>query len=282
MPALETHQLDVAVREAAQRLKELNFVSPEVLLLLGTGAEDIVPLLEDAQSLQLDEVPGAPSAWSSSTLMSGKLAGVRVWVCEDILGHTASSWDRAWPVWLSRHCGAGRALITTGASPLPQASPPCSGEGLFIAQDHLMLEASTPLCSLGASKLGPLFPDQGAVHDSAVIKGLKEAADSVGLPCQQGVLACITGPALETPAEQAYHALAGAHATAQNIGGVFHAMAHSGLSGVTLAALLGDETATVEDLVATAQRLAPSLHELILSATALLAVNARAGAHEQL
>ena len=282
MPTQETHQLDVAVREAAQRLKELNFVSPEVLLLLGTGAEDIVPLLEDAQSLQLDEVPGAPSAWSSSTLMSGKLAGVRVWVCEDILGHTASSWDRAWPVWLSRHCGAGRALITTGASPLPQSNPRCSGEGFFIAKDHLMLEASTPLSSLGTSKLGPLFPDQGKVHDSGVIKRMQEAADSVGLPCQQGVLACIAGPALETPAEQAYHALAGAHATAQNIGGVFHAMAHSGLSGVTLAALLGDGTAVVEDLVASAQRLAPSLQELILLATALLAVNARAEAQEQL
>jgi purine nucleoside phosphorylase len=145
-----------------------------------------------------------------------------------------------------------------------------------------MLEASTPLCSLGTSNLGPLFPDQGAVHDSDAIKALQEAADSIGLPCQQGVLACIAGPALETPAEQAFHALAGAHATAQNIGGVFHAMAHSGLSGVTIAALLGDGADSVEDLVASAQRLAPSLQELILSATSLLVVNARAGALEQL
>jgi purine-nucleoside phosphorylase len=173
-------------------------------------------------------------------------------------------------------------LICIGASPLVDAKPATLSEGFFLAEDHLMLEGSTPLHGLSSSNLGPLFPDQASVHDKLARAALLERAQTLGLPCEMGVLACIPGPALETPAEQRYHALAGAHAAAQNAGGLYHAMAHSGLSGLTIAALLGRGDATVEELVATAHKLAPGLIELILAATDLLAVNTRLDAKNQL
>lgn len=282
MPAQQPHELDASVRAASGQLQDSALGAPEVLLLLGTGAGDVLPLLEDAQKLNLGDVSSTPTAWSDSTLTGGKLNGVRVWLCEDSPQADAVSWARPWPLWLARQCGARRILLTLGASPLTHATPPCLTEGFFLAEDHLMLEGSTPLTSLSDSNLGPLFPDQGRVHDKPAHDALALRAQSLGIPCDKGVLACIPGPALETPAEQRYHALAGAHASAQNVGAVYHAMAHSGLSGVTIAALLGEGDAKTEELVAAAQRLAPGLIELILCATELLATNSRREAQEQL
>lgn len=282
MPAQQTLELDTSIREATLQLQESELVAPEVLLLLATGASDVLPLLENPQQLSFEDVSSAPTAWGATVLTAGKLGGVRVWLCEDSPEVDPVSWARSWPIWLARQCGAGRALISLGASPLAHATPACLPEGFFLAEDHLMLEGSTPLRSLTSSKLGPLFPDQGAVHDQIALEALLLRARDLGLPCAKGVLACIPGPALETPAEQRYHALAGAHASAQNVGGLFHAMAHSGLSGITLAALLGVGDAKVEELVASAQRLAPGLIELIVCATEALAINSRSEAKEQL
>lgn len=282
MPEQQTHELDASIREASLHLKDGKIVSPEVLLLLAAGANDVQPLLKDPQHISFADVPGAPAAWRGSSLMSGKLGKTRVWLCEDAPENDPNPWGRAWPIWLARQCGAGRALICLGASPLPHATPADISEGFFLADDHLMLEGSTPLLALSSSNLGPLFPDQAGVHDKLAREALHERARALGLPCEMGVLACVPGPALETPAEQRYHALAGAHASAQNAGSLYHAMAHSGLSGLTIAALLGRCDATVEELVASAQRLAPGLIELIIAATESLAANARLDAEASL
>ena len=282
MPAQHTHELDASVREASLQLRESDFGAPEVLLLLGTGVSDIQTLLEDPQHLNLSDVAGAPKAWSESSLTSGRLGSARVWLCEDAPQADPVSWARSWPIWLARQCGAGRALLSVGASPLTNAKPACQPEGFFLVEDHLMLEGATPLTALSTSNLGPLFPDQGAVHDKPARDALHLQAQALGLPCDRGVIACTPGPTLETPAEQRYHALAGAHASAQSIGALFHAMAHSGLSGLTIAALLGHGEADVEELVASAQRLAPGLTELIPAAVEILATNSRSEAEEQL
>ena len=282
MPAQQPHELDASIREASLQLHDHAIGAPEVLMLLATGAEDVMPLLEDPQELSLSELSSAPTAWTDSVLIGGKLNGVRVWLCEDSPRTDVTAWARPWLIWLARQCGAGRALLTIGASALTHATEPCQPEGFFLAADHLMLEGATPLRALSHSNLGPLFPDQGCVHDTTAQEALLLRARSLGLPCDAGVLACIPGPALETPAEQRYHALAGAHASAQNVGALYHAMAHSGLSSITIAALLGEGDAKVEDLVASAQRLAPGLIELIVCATELLGSNSRAEAEGQL
>ncbi len=282
MGGQQTHELDASIREAQSQLLDGGFGAPEVLLLLATGASDIEPLLENTQKLSFGEIQGAPKAWSATSLSSGKLGETRVWLCEDTPQNDPAPWARSWPIWLARQCGAGRALLSIGASPLPAAAPACQPEGFLLVEDHLMLEGSTPLLSLSSSNLGPLFPDQGGVHDKAARDELLTRAKASGLPCEKGVMACIPGPALETPAEQRYHALAGAHASAQNLGSLYHAMAHSGLSSLTIAALLGKGDAAMEDLIASAQRLAPGLAELIPTAVEILAHNGRQDAKEQL
>lgn len=272
----QTHALDASIRSASKSLGESEICGPEVLMLLATGAGDVTALLEDKHQVNLNDLESAPEAWREQPLISGVLNDARVWVIEDAPIEDSCTWARPWPIWLARQCGAGRALLSIGASPLTCSPSSTISEGFFFPADHISLEGSTPLRGLSTSNLGPLFPDQGAVHDSEARKLILAKARALGLPCEEGVLACTLGPTLETPAEQSFHATAGAHASAQNTAGLYHAMAHAGLKGATIAPLLGEGTATVEDLLISAQRLAPGLQELLILGAEVLAANARA------
>jgi purine-nucleoside phosphorylase len=272
----KAHALDASIRSASKLLRESEACAPEVLMLLATGTSDVAPLLEERHQVSLNDLASAPEAWRGQQLISGNLNGARVWLIEDAPLEDSCSWSRPWPIWLARQCGAGRALLSVGANPLTCAPSGTISEGFFFPTDHLALEGSTPLRGLSTSNLGPLFPDQGAVHDTKARAQILRQAAALGLHCAEGVLACTLGPTLETPAEQSFHAAAGAHASAQNTAGLYHAMAHAGLKGATIAPLLGEGTSSVEELLHAAQRLAPSLLELLVLGVEVLAVNARA------
>jgi purine-nucleoside phosphorylase len=172
--------------------------------------------------------------------------------------------------------------VTAAGSALPLGDDSNIEEDYLFVSDHLALDGASTLRGLAQSNLGPLFPDQGRVHDDVLRSELIKAGQRKGLPCAEGVLACAPGPAIETPAEREYYARAGAHASAQELGAVFHAMAHSGLSGITLIAILGDPDVSVEELLKASTRLAPGLSELIQAAIDPLAARSRLELEEEL
>jgi len=276
------HELDVSVREAVLELESMNFTSPEIFLLLGTGADDLAQMLETPAEISLSQLSTCPPAWQSGTLCAGHIHGVRVWALTDAPDPDPAYWARAWPIWLARVAGAGSCLVTAAGSALTAQEGTKTQEGHFFVADHISLDGSSALRGLGHSNLGPLFPDQGMVHNAALRSELIKEAMRRGLPCAEGVVACTPGPALETPAEREYFARAGAHATSQDLGAVFHAMAHSGLYGLTLITLIGNPGDTVEDLMDHSTRLAPDLLELIESAIDPLADRSRLEKEEEL
>jgi purine-nucleoside phosphorylase len=276
------HALDASVREAVLELESMNFTSPEVFLLLGTGSGDLTRLLEDPAEVSLSELPSCPKAWMGGSLCAGEIRGVRIWVLTDAPQTGDASWARAWPVWLSRTAGAGACLVTAAGCALPGHDDSELQDGYLFVSDHLALDGSSALRGLARSNLGPLFPDQGRVHDATSRAALVKEGERRGLACSEGILACTPGPALETPAERAYFAQAGAQASAQDLGAVFHAMAHSGLCGLTIVALLGDPEASVEELLEASTRLAPGLCELIEAAIDPLAERSRQELGEEL
>ena len=282
MSAKATHELDASVREANLQLESLNFTAPEIFLLLGTGVEDLTRLLEDCVELSMSELSSCPPAWKDRSLFAGRVGGVRVWALSDDPEHDPVAWARAWPIWLARAAGAGACLITTAGIALPEPNDPHLSEGFLFVSDHLVLGGESPLRGLSQSNLGPLFPDQGRVHDAALRASLLKKGRTKGLPCSEGVLACVPGPSLETPAEREYYNRAGADASAQNLGGVLHAMAHCGLGGVTLVTLLGGQDSSIERMLESSSRLAPGLAELIETSIDPLATRARDERREEL
>jgi purine-nucleoside phosphorylase len=137
---------------------------------------------------------------------------------------------------------------------------------IALVRDHINLSGRTPLVGLTESRLGPLFPDQSRLHHQELRKQALVAARKLGLACCEAVVACVSGPTLETPAERRFWAQAGADVAVQELVNTLHACAHAGLSVLELVALTdrGEGVQDMAGLVSRALAIAPGLEDLLL------------------
>jgi len=271
---MQTPTLDAAVFPAAEAL-ERSAGRPDALLWLGTGIETLVGRIEDPRRRTLGEFAGVPAPWRAAELVGGKLEGVAVWLLADAPGPLefgeesggVPPWARAFPCWLARAAGARVCLHTSSGVALrgPEIEEPLPIGALAAVSDHLNLSGRTPLLGMGATRLGPLFPDQSRVHDQRLRASALRWAASAGVELHEAVAACTTGPTLDTQAELAWLARTGARIAVQQLAGPLVACAHAGLSTLALVALTDDGSRPLElaRLVDRAERAAPLVEDLV-------------------
>jgi purine nucleoside phosphorylase len=290
--------LDVAVASALSELAHLELELPAALIHPATGAALFATRLERVRRLALIELAGTPAVWSEVALFSGELAGVPVWLIEDAPGSPEQggleragepAWARGFPVWLAAAAGAGALVHTSaGVALAPEGAPSdalSDGAGsLLVARDHLNLSGRTPLLGLADSELGPLFPDCSALHDAELRERALESARTLSVAVREGVVACVAGPALETPAERRFWARAGADVAVQELQNPLLAAAHARLPVLELVCVTdsGDATVDMRGMLQRADALAPALDELIARLVPALAARAQAGGEEEL
>jgi purine-nucleoside phosphorylase len=145
---------------------------------------------------------------------------------------------------------------------------------LMVIKDHINLTGENPLIGDNDDDWGPRFPDMTAAYDRALAQCSRRAADSLGIALKSGVYAGLKGPSLETPAEVRYLQNIGADAVGfstvmENIAAVHAGMRVLGLSTITN---INDPDhavpASVEDIIAAANRSAPVLSRLIRAVVA--------------
>jgi purine-nucleoside phosphorylase len=273
--------LDEAVFAAAAALEERHVPAPSALLWSTPGLGLLTGRLEEAGRLPLERLPRVPTGWRDALLHWGRLAGLGVWMLEAPIApaeRVEAPWEPAWPVWLAAAAGASTLLHCSVCAALGAAQPGV----IAVARDHLNLSGRSPLAGLGASRLGPMFPDQSLLHDGPLRLAALSACEKLGLVGLEAVFACVGGPALETPAEQRWHRTAGADVSVQGLAAPLLAAAHAGLGVLALSPVLvgAGERADVARLAATAQRLAPALEDLLLEVAAGAAERARLALEE--
>ncbi len=75
---------------------------------------------------------------------------------------------------------------------------------LLLIHDHLNLMGDNPLIGLSREPEGvDGFVEMAKAYDASLLDLAESRAASVGVPTRRGVLACVTGPTYETPAEAA-------------------------------------------------------------------------------
>ncbi len=271
---MSSNPLDAAVFDASKELRGRGAPEPEVLFLLGTGLGLLPSKLSSSWRLPLESIAGVPTAWRGATLIAGDVRGVTFWLIEDAPheegGRVAAAmpsehaWARAFPVWLAACSGATICVHTSAGTALGDDQPGAQPPVLAFGSDHLNLSGQTPLLGLGESRLGALFPDQTTVHHARLRERALWHAERLGIPSMQGVLACTSGPSLETPAERVYFQRAGGDVAVQDLAAPLIAAAHSGLSCLSIVGLLPQEPGIdVRRLLEGAEVIAPALEELI-------------------
>jgi len=260
-----------AIEHAAAVVRGRFGVRPDAAIILGTGLGRLATEVDTHAVIEYADIPGFPlSTVESHTgrLLCGTLGGKTV-VAMQGRSHRYEGYSLqhvTFPVRVMRALGAKTLIVSNacgGLNPLWAA-----GEVMLIA-DHINLLGDNPLIGPNDDRLGPRFPDLSAPYDAELRELARRVAAQTEITLREGVYVAVTGPNLETRAEYRFLRAIGADvvgiSTVPEVVVAIHAgMRVLGLSIITDMCLPDAlEPATVEGIIAVANRAEPILAELV-------------------
>lgn len=186
-------------RDAALVRKKLGEHSFDFAVILGSGLSASADTFDHPVSLDYIELKSAPATTipgHSGTLTACHLDDLRILVFQGRFHcyQGLSAFDAAWPVRLSAALGVTHLLATSAVGSIsPDLSP---GDFVFI-RDHINLLGDNPLRGLTP----PVFIDLVGLYQPHLYAPFKRLFSAQGSSLHRGVLAAMSGPSYETPAE---------------------------------------------------------------------------------
>jgi len=264
------------VRQTAAFLESKLDRKPETGVITGTGLGEAVGPLEDALAMNYADIPNFPVSTvvgHSGRLMAGRLAGYPVMVMQGRV-HLYEGYAPetvTFPVRVMQALGVRHLIVSNAAGGM---NPTFRQGDLMVICDHINLTGENPLIGANHDDWGPRFPDMTAAYDPTLVQYSRLAADRLGIALKNGVYAGLKGPSLETPAEIRYLKTIGADAVGFSTVMETIAAVHAGMRVIGLSTITNindpdrPAPASVEAIVAAANRAAPDLNRLIQSVVA--------------
>ncbi|MDJ0856673.1 MAG: purine-nucleoside phosphorylase [Desulfobacterales bacterium] len=261
------------VDAAAAYIHDRGPLQPVAGLLTGTGLGDLAEAIDVLHSLDYDEIPHFPSSTVEShrgRLLLGRLQDrpVAAFQGRFHLYEGYSPREVTFPVRVLQRLGARFLLVTNAAGGL---NPNHRAGDIMLITDHINLTGENPLVGPNRPDRGLRFPDMSRVYDPELIDRARTVARDLGLPLASGVYTGLKGPSLETPAELRFLRTIGTDAVGLSTVQEVIAAVHAGLRilGLSVITNIADPDApapaTVEDIIAVADRTAPRLKQLMIA-----------------
>lgn len=139
----------------------------------------------------------------------------------------------------------------------------------MLIADHINFLGNSPLIGPNDDRLGPRFPDLSEPYAASLRAIARDVAADLGISLREGVYVAVAGPALETRAEYRMLRAMGADVVGMSTVPEVLVAIHAGLRVLGLSIItdmcLPDalEPATVERIIAVANRAEPSLTRLV-------------------
>jgi purine-nucleoside phosphorylase len=259
------------IAEAVRAVQARTTLTPDVAVIFGTGLGGLADTMSVTTRIPYQDIPGFPRATVEShagELLLGTLGG-RPTVAMRGRFHRYEGYTLqqiAHPVRVMRALGAQRLIVSNAAGGMHPLWRP--GDLMLIA-DHINLLGDNPLVGPNDDRIGPRFPDMSAPYDPELRALARAVALEQGIPLREGVYVAVTGPNLETRAEYRMLRALGADVVGMSTVPEVIAAIHAGMRvlGVSIITdqCLPDalEPATVEKIIAVAQRAEPALSALV-------------------
>ena len=270
VPALHTLS---RVEEAAAVVRERFGKRADVALILGTGLGRLAAEIETPVSVDYGEIPYFPLSTVEShagRLLCGTLAGKTVIAMQGRF-HRYEGYSLqqvTFPVRVLHALGAKTLVVSNACGGMH----PLWGAGdLMLIADHINLLGDNPLTGPNDDRLGPRFPDMSDAYDAELRVLARAVALARGIELREGVYVAVSGPNLETRAEYRFLRAIGADVVGMStvpevIVAVHAGMRVLGLSIITDLCLPDNlEPATVEQIIAVANRAEPRLTQLVVA-----------------
>ena len=208
------HSKKQQLEESAAFLKNKGIQPPDFGIILGTGLGDLVQEMEIEIEIPYADIPHFPSStmeFHQARLLYGMLSGRKVVVFEGRFHayEGLSYFEITYPIRLMHALGVKKVIISNAAGAINLNYK--KGEVMLI-EDHINLQAGSPLAEKGSENLGPRFVDMSSPYSPSLCHRIKEIAKEKAISLHSGVYVAVTGPQLETKAEYRYLRLIGADA----------------------------------------------------------------------
>lgn len=242
-------------QKAVDVIRSKTSLQPAVGLVLGSGLGGLVETLSEQIAIPYEEIPGWPATTvhgHSGQLVIGTLEG-QIVIAQQGRAHFYEGYTPqkiTFPIRVMHQLGVKTLILTNAAGGINKKF--AVGD-LMLLNDHINfigLAGNNPLVGPNDEAVGPRFVGMVHTYDAELRKLAKKVASEANIPLYEGVYACVSGPAFETPAEIRMLSVLGADAvgmsTAHEVLVARHAgmrvMAYSGITNVAI-----DSTETVSD-----------------------------------
>lgn len=202
------------VEEACEAITRRIPVTPRVGVILGSGQGGFSRRVTGAGYLAYEDVPHfyRPSvAGHDGVVAIGEVHGVPTAVLEGRIHQYEGYFPRevVFPVRVLQRLGVRDLILSCSAGGL---HPSLRIGQLMIVEDHLNLTGSNPLTGERRGDESGAFLCMDGVYDPTLREIALEAGRALGEEARGGVLAGVSGPSYETPAERRMLAMLGADA----------------------------------------------------------------------
>ncbi|NTW32117.1 MAG: purine-nucleoside phosphorylase [Bacteroidetes bacterium] len=182
--------------------KSVNF-KPEIGIILGTGLGGLVNEIDIKHVMPYETIPNFPVSTvegHSGKLIFGILGGKNIIAMQGRFhyyeGYTMK--ELTFPVRVMKYLGIEKLFLSNASGGV---NPDFEIGDIMIINDQINLLPDNPLMGKNYPELGPRFPDMSEPYDKGIIKTAIETAKRLGIKCQTGIYAAVSGPCFETPAE---------------------------------------------------------------------------------
>jgi purine-nucleoside phosphorylase len=264
------HQLET-VERAASAVRARFGQRPDVGIILGTGLGRLGAEIDVVATIDYSDIPGFPLSTVEShegRLLCGRLGGKTVVAMQGRF-HRYEGYSLqqvSFPVRVLKALGAGTLIVSNACGGL---NPLWAAGDLMLIADHINLLGDSPLIGPNDERLGPRFPDLSAAYDASLRDAARAVASARGITLREGVYVAVAGPNLETRAEYRFLRGIGADAVGMSTVPEVLVAVHAGMRVLGISIItdmcLPDalEPATLERIIAVANRAEPGLTELV-------------------
>lgn len=202
------------LEDTTEFLRKKGFDNPEIGIVLGTGLGQLVDEITDPIIAHYNHIPHFPVStveFHKGKLIYGTLFGKKAVVMQGRFHHYEGYdfFEITFAIRAMHALGIKKLFVSNAAGALNSNFK--KGE-LMLLDDHINLQAGSPLAFKEVSTFGERFVDMYQPYDPGLNKLAEEVAAEEGLKLNKGVYAAVIGPQLETRAEYRYLKIIGADA----------------------------------------------------------------------
>lgn len=184
----------------------------DIGIVLGTGLDQLIKLVEVKQTIPYSQIPGFPLStvqFHKGNLVYGTIGDKKVLLMQGRF-HAYEGYSPeqiVFPLRVMKLLGVNKLFLSNAAGGINLNYK--KGD-LVIIEDHINLLYGNPLTGKNFDELGPRFPDMSEPYDPALVSLLQKKAGELNIKLKKGVYAAVPGPNLETKAEYRYLKIIGA------------------------------------------------------------------------